>query len=104
MDKVDGDVRGYDPAELAVRHALIDTLYRTGRLDGALRDRLVRTGRPVYAVWPNQSGQEWMRRTPGVPLRKFTASGMAPPWSRILATREYGGDYTLTPLTPSAKL
>jgi hypothetical protein len=104
MDKVDGEVRGYDPAELAVRHALIDTLYRTGRLDGALRNRLVRTGRPVYAVWPNQSGQEWMRRTPGVPLRKFTTSGMAPPWSTILATREYGGDYTLTPLTPSAKL
>jgi hypothetical protein len=49
-------------------------------------------------------GQAWMTHTPGVPLRKFTASGPTPPWSLMLATREYGPDYVLSPLTPSAKL
>ena len=104
MDKVDGDMRGYDPAELGLRHALVDTLYGTGRLDPRLQASLARVGRPVYAVWPNQSGQAWMAHTPGVPLRKFTASGLTPPWSLMLATRAYGPDYVLSPLTPSAKL
>ena len=68
MDKVDGAVRGYDPVELARRHALVDTLYRAGRVEsragpcpgthGAAGLRgLARPGKP------------WQARTPGVPLR-----------------------------------
>jgi hypothetical protein len=103
MDKVDGVVRGYDPVELAHRHALVDTLYRTGRLDAALTIALERTGRPAYAVWPDQ-GKAWQARTPGVPLRKFSAAGTAPAWSLVLPYKVYGDEYALTPLTRNARL
>ena len=74
MDKFDGLVRGYDPIEMARRHALVDTLYRAGRLEPALSAALEATGRPAYAVWPDQA-QPWQARTPGLLLRKFSSGG-----------------------------
>ena len=103
MDKVDGVVRGYDPAELARRHALVDTLYRTGRLEPALVRALEATGRPAYAIWPDQA-RPWQAKTPGVPLRKFSSAGTAPPWSPALPVVVYGDEYALTPLTRGAKV
>jgi hypothetical protein len=102
-DKVDGFVRGYDPAELARRHALVDTLYRAGRLEPALARRLVATGRPVYAVWPDHE-RDWQPRTPGVRQRKFVTRGLLPAWAATLPVRSYGEDYALSPLTPGARL
>jgi hypothetical protein len=103
MDKPDGDMRGYDPAELALRHALIDTLYRTGRLDPALKASLARVGRPVYAVWPDHQ-RDWQPRTPGVRQRTFVTRGLLPAWAATLPVRSYGEDYALSPLTPGARL
>lgn len=85
-DKIDGLVRGYDPAELATRHALVDTLYRAGRLEPALVTRLVATRRPVYVVWPDP-GLAWEARTPGAGLRRFAALGAVPAWAGALPQR-----------------
>ena len=104
IDKVDGDVRGYDPAELARRHALVDSLYAAGRLDPALGTRLARTGRPVYAIWPDMTGPDWQRKTPGTALRKFTTAGLTPSWVMRMPIKLYGSEYAVSPLTTSAKL
>jgi hypothetical protein len=103
MDKIDGVVRGYDPVELARRHALVDTLYRAGRFDPALAKRLEATGRPVFAIWPDQA-RAWQARTPGVGLRKFAARGMMPTWGMQLPVATYGSEYAVSPLTRSARL
>ncbi len=98
-DKIDGFVRGYDPAELAARHVLVDTLYRSGRLSPALGERLEATGRPVYAIWPDQTGPAWQQRTPGVPQRRFLARGLAPPFAgRVM---RFGDSYAVVSLVPS---
>ena len=97
-DKFDGFARGYDPAELAARHALVDTLYRSGRLAPALQARLEATGRPVYAIWPDQAGLAWQRRTPGVPQRLFECEGLVPSFAGN-ATR-FGDDYVVVTLVP----
>jgi hypothetical protein len=102
-DKIDGFVRGYDPFELDRRHALVDTLYRAGRLAPALVSRLVASGRPVYAVWPDMD-RDWQARVPGVPQRKFVTQGLVPAWVGVLPVHAYGDDYALSPLTPGAKL
>ena len=98
IDKIDGVVRGYDPAEMATRHALIDTLYRRGRLEPVLAERLEATRRPVYAIWPNQTGiVSWQTRTPGVPQRRFVAVGPMPSWSGRLPVVHFG-EYAVSPL------
>jgi hypothetical protein len=98
IDKADGSVRGYPAGELAARHALVDTLFRTGRLDSTLARRLRAIGRPVYAVWPDQTGPPWQRRTPGSVLRRFTAAGVRPPWAPGLPGIAVDDTYVLTPL------
>ncbi|MEP7028757.1 MAG: hypothetical protein ABI960_09205 [Candidatus Eisenbacteria bacterium] len=102
-DKIDGLVRGYDPAELATRHALVDTLYRAGRLEPALAARLAASERPVYAIWPDRT-QAWQARTPGVPQRKFDSFGAQPAWAGALPVKVYGGEYAVSPLTREAIL
>jgi hypothetical protein len=111
-DKTDGIVRGYDPDELATRHALVDTLYRAGRLEPALVTRLFATRRPIYVVWPDQ-GLAWAARTPGAELRRFVALGAVPAWAGVLPPRvnyagfgavaSFGGAPTPPPGPPGAR-
>jgi hypothetical protein len=97
IDKADGFVRGYDPAELSTRHALVDTLYRAGRLEPALASRLRATGRPVYAVWPDQS-LPWATRTPGANLRRFETRSPVAAWAGALPATPYPGFGEVTAL------